>query len=75
MGFIISESGIEADTEKIKAIQDMPTPRNVRDVQRLSKCLAYLGKIFVRMGEKVYLLPTPEGRYGFHLEYGIPMII
>lgn len=33
LGLIISEQGIEADPEKIKAIQDMPTSKNVRDMQ------------------------------------------
>lgn len=54
-GFIVSEKGIEIDPEKIKVVQDMPAPRNVRDVQWLPGCLAYMGQFFARMGKKVYL--------------------
>ncbi|XP_068644704.1 uncharacterized protein [Aristolochia californica] len=33
LGFVVSNKGIEVDEEKIKAIQEWPTPSNVSDVQ------------------------------------------
>ena len=35
LGFIVSQQGIEANPEKVKAILDMTTPRSVKEVQRL----------------------------------------
>lgn len=42
LGFMVSERGIEADPEKIIAIQEIPPPKSVREVQHLSSCMAYL---------------------------------
>lgn len=36
-----------------QAIQDMPTPKSVRDMQQLSGCIAYLGRFLACMGEKI----------------------
>ncbi|XP_057981307.1 uncharacterized protein LOC131166753 [Malania oleifera] len=33
LGFIVSEKGIEVDLDKIKAIQEMPTPKTEKEVQ------------------------------------------
>jgi len=43
LDFMISHRGIEANPDKIQAIQDMKPPRNVREVQRLRGCIAALG--------------------------------
>lgn len=56
LGFIVFGRGIEADSKKIKAIQDMPTPKSMWDVQGLSGYIAYLGRFLARMSEKS--LPT-----------------
>jgi hypothetical protein len=37
LGFVLSENGVSASSDKVKAVQNYPTPRNVRDVR------AYLG--------------------------------
>ncbi|XP_057517940.1 uncharacterized protein LOC130798860 [Amaranthus tricolor] len=34
LGFLVDERGIEANPDKIKAIQDMKSPRSVKEVQR-----------------------------------------
>ena len=44
LGFIVSEQGIEANPEKIKAIEGLKQPKNLRDVQRLTTCVAALGR-------------------------------
>lgn len=43
LGFIVSKKGTEADSEKIKATQQMLPPKNVNDVHRLLAYMVYLG--------------------------------
>ena len=52
LGFMVSERGIEANPEKIAAIQNMKQPKELRDVQKLTGCLASLGRFLARLGEK-----------------------
>ena len=52
LGFIVSERGIEANPEKIKAIEALKKPENLRDVQRLTGCVAALSRFISRLGEK-----------------------
>jgi hypothetical protein len=42
LGFIVSERGIEANPEKIAAIEMMGPIHNVKGVQRITSCLAAL---------------------------------
>ena len=44
LGYLVSRRGIEANPDKVKAIQDMSPPRNLRDVQRLTGRLAALNR-------------------------------
>jgi len=44
LGFMISHHGIEANLDKIQAVLDMKPPRNVQEVQRLTGCIAALGR-------------------------------
>ena len=46
LGFLISYRGIEANPDKIKAIERMEAPRRVKDVQRLNGCF------ISRLGER-----------------------
>src|SRR3954462_13047487 len=50
--FMVSERGIEANPEKIAAIQNMKPPQELRDVQRLTGCLTALSRFISRLGEK-----------------------
>jgi len=52
LGFMISNRGIEANPDKIQAILDMKPPRNVREVQRLTGCIAALGRFMSRSADK-----------------------
>nr|KYP38009.1 Retrovirus-related Pol polyprotein from transposon 17.6 [Cajanus cajan] len=36
LGFIVSKEGVQVDPEKIEAIQEWPTPRNVSEVRNVS---------------------------------------
>jgi hypothetical protein len=40
LGFIVSHRGIEANPEKIKAILEISQPNDLKDVQRLTGCMA-----------------------------------
>ena len=51
-GFIVSEQGIEANREKIKAIEALKQPENLCDVQRLTGCVAALSRVNSRLGDK-----------------------
>ena len=44
LGYLVSRRGIEANSDKVKAIQEMYSPRSIRDVQRLTGRLAALNR-------------------------------
>src|SRR3954464_13696816 len=52
LGFLVSERGIECNPEKIAAIDRMNNPRNLKDVQKCTGCLASLRRFLSRLGEK-----------------------
>jgi hypothetical protein len=44
IGFIVSHGGIEANPKKINAIRAMDAPRMIKDVQKLTGCMAVLNQ-------------------------------
>ena len=44
LGFMVSHRGIEANPEKIKAILDMKSPQNIKEVQSLTGRVAALNR-------------------------------
>jgi hypothetical protein len=52
LGFIVSHHGIEANPEKINAITAMDAPKTIKDVQKLTGCMAVLNRIISRLGER-----------------------
>jgi hypothetical protein len=52
LGFIISNRGIEANPVKISTITDMGAPATIKDVQKLTCCMAALNKFISRLGER-----------------------
>jgi hypothetical protein len=52
LGFIISNRGIEANPVKITAITDMEAPATVKDVQKLTRCMAALNRFISQLGER-----------------------
>jgi hypothetical protein len=52
LGFLVSHRGIEANPDKVKAIEEMHPLRNLKEMQRLAGCMAALGRFIVRSGEK-----------------------
>ena len=52
LGFLVSNRGIEANPEKIKAITSLAKPACINDVQRLAGRVAALSRFISRLGEK-----------------------
>jgi hypothetical protein len=51
LGFIVSERGIEANTEKISAITNMGPIQDLKGVQQVTGCLAALSRFISHLGE------------------------
>ncbi|XP_056690031.1 uncharacterized protein [Spinacia oleracea] len=54
LGFLIDERGIEANPDIVQAVIDMTSPKSVKEVQRLTGCLAALGRFLSRAGDKCH---------------------
>ena len=52
LGFMVSQRGIEANPDKIRAIMEMKPPRSVKEVQSLSGKVAALNRFVSRAMEK-----------------------
>ena len=55
LGFLVSHQGIEANLDKIRAIEEMQPPRRIKDVQRLNGCITALGRFISRLGERAQI--------------------
>ena len=68
LGNIVSQRGIEANPAKIKAIQSLKKPEELKDVQQLTGCIAALSRFISRLGEKAIplyrLLKNQTSSYG-----------
>jgi hypothetical protein len=52
LGFIISHRDIEANPEKISAITSMKALTCIKDVQKLTGCMAALNRFILKLGER-----------------------
>jgi hypothetical protein len=52
LGLIVSHRGIKVNPEKIKAILEISRPNDLKDVQRLTGCVAAVSRFISRLGEK-----------------------
>src|SRR5205809_552458 len=52
LGFLVSNRGIEANPDKIRAIERMRPPTRLKGLQRLAGCMVALGDFISRLGEK-----------------------
>jgi hypothetical protein len=52
LGFLVSHRGIEANHDKVKAIEEMCLPCNLKEMQCLAGCMAALGRFIARSGGK-----------------------
>nr|BAB39950.1 putative polyprotein [Oryza sativa Japonica Group] len=56
LGFLVSERGIEANLEKIDAIQQMKPPSSVHEVQKLAGQIASLSRFLSKAAERASLV-------------------
>ena len=52
LGFMVSQKGINANPDKIRAIMEMAPPRNVKEVQNLNGKIAALNRFVLRATDK-----------------------
>src|SRR3954465_15762218 len=52
LGFIVSQRRIKVNPEKIKAILNINHPTCLKDIQRLTECVAVVSRFVSRLGEK-----------------------
>jgi hypothetical protein len=52
LGYIVSQRGIEANPEKVAALERMGPIRDLKGVQRVLGCLTALSRFISRLGEK-----------------------
>jgi hypothetical protein len=52
LGFITSHHGIEANPDKISAITSMKVPTCIKDIQKLTGCMAALNRFISKLGER-----------------------
>ena len=52
LGFLVSHRGIEANPEKIKAIERMSPPQTLKEMQKLIGCVTSLGHFISKLGER-----------------------
>ena len=59
LGFMVSQRGIEANPEKVRAIIDMTSPRIVKEVQKLIGRIAALNRFVSRATDKCLPFSRP----------------
>jgi ribonuclease HI/transposase InsO family protein len=52
LGYVVTKRGIEANPKQIRAILELPSPRNAREVQRLTGRIAALNRFISRSTDK-----------------------
>ena len=52
LSYLVSSRGIEANLEKIWAIEQMCPPARLKEVQHLAGCMATLGHFISKLGER-----------------------
>ena len=56
MGHVISKEGISTDPQKVKAISDLPTPKNAKDIRRILGMVQYLARYIPNLTSTAYPL-------------------
>ncbi|XP_048496327.1 uncharacterized protein LOC104906710 [Beta vulgaris subsp. vulgaris] len=54
LGFLVDQREIEANPDKIQSILNMTSPSKIKEVQRLTGCLAALGRFLSKSGDKCH---------------------
>jgi len=53
LGFMLTHRGIEANPEKCQAIVNMPSPANIKEIQRLVGRLTVLSRFMPKLAERI----------------------
>ncbi|XP_075504607.1 uncharacterized protein LOC142542043 [Primulina tabacum] len=54
LGFIVTDRGIEVNQEKVKSVLSMPSPRSVKEVQKITGRIASLSRFISRSAHQSY---------------------
>jgi hypothetical protein len=71
LGYIVSQRGIEANPEKVAAVERMGPIQDLKGVQKLLGCLAALSRFISRLGKKglpLYRLLRKHERFSWTVE-------
>jgi ribonuclease HI len=71
LGYIVSQRGIEANPEKVAALERMGPIRDLKGIQKVLGCLAALSRFISRLGEKglpLYRLLKKHERFSWIVE-------
>jgi hypothetical protein len=71
LGYIVSQRGIEPNTKKVAALDQMGPIRDLKGVQKVLGCLAALSHFISRLGEKglpLYRLLKKHERFSWTVE-------
>jgi hypothetical protein len=71
LGYIVSQRGIEPNSEKVTALERMGPIRDIKGVQKVLGCLAALRRFISRLGEKrlpLYRLLKKHERFSWIVE-------
>ena len=52
LGFLVSHRGIEANPQKVKAIEDMSPPQTLKEMEKLAGRVTALGRFMSKLGER-----------------------
>ena len=64
--FLVSQWGIEANPEKVKAIERMSPPQTLKEMQKLAGCVTSLGRFISKLGERavpIFKLMKKKGSF------------
>jgi hypothetical protein len=71
LGHTLSDSGMESSSEKAKAVQEYPTPRNMKDVRALLDLCSFYGRLvpkFVYIAKLLTQLTRKDTEFKWHPE-------
>ena len=52
LGFVVSQKGIKIDPDKVKAIQELPPPKTLKEVRGLLGRLNYIARFISQLNDK-----------------------
>ncbi|KAL0313116.1 UNVERIFIED_CONTAM: hypothetical protein Sradi_5710900 [Sesamum radiatum] len=69
LGYMVTKRGIEANIEKIEAILQMPTPKSVKDIQKLAGRTIFLSNFISKSADKGRLVKWAIELGEFYVEF------